>query len=62
MAEGRAFSVLAKNRQPTPWSGEYLVVVDSGRTRRPPWSPNPLGGKNSQTLSRSRETVRSYHG
>ena len=29
--------VLRKERMPTPWSGRYLVVVESERARRPPW-------------------------
>jgi hypothetical protein len=42
-AAGQTFSVLSKTREPTPWSGRYLVIVDTGRTSRPPWSP--LRGK-----------------
>jgi hypothetical protein len=30
--------VLRKTRTPTPWSGRYLVVVESERARRPPWA------------------------
>jgi hypothetical protein len=41
MAAGQTFSVLPKGREPTPWSGRYLVVVDTGRTSRPSWSPMP---------------------
>jgi hypothetical protein len=41
MAEGQTFWVLRPDRQPTPWSGRYLVVVDSRRTARPDWSPRP---------------------
>lgn len=41
MAEGRKFWVLPETRTPTPWSGRFLVVVDSGRTKRPAWSPLP---------------------
>lgn len=41
MATGRSFWVLPKNREPTPWSGKFLVVVDSGRKARPAWSPAP---------------------
>src|SRR5215467_13513118 len=39
MAAGQTFSVLSKVREPTPWSGRYLVIVDTGRTSRPSWSP-----------------------
>jgi hypothetical protein len=30
--------VLRRDRAPTPWSGRYLVVVESERARRPPWA------------------------
>jgi hypothetical protein len=39
MAGGEVFWVLSKTRKPTPWSGRYLVIVDTERTSRPPWSP-----------------------
>lgn len=42
MANGRTFWVLSPDREPTPWSGRYLVVVDSMRQERPSWSPSPL--------------------
>jgi hypothetical protein len=38
MATGDTFFVVSKTRQPTPWSGRYLVIVDSGCTSRPAWS------------------------
>jgi len=41
MAEGMTFWVLPKTREATPWSGRFLVVVDTGRTKRPAWSPSP---------------------
>lgn len=41
IAEGHGFWVLRHDRVQTPWSGRYLVVVDSGRARRPDWSPLP---------------------
>jgi lipoprotein-anchoring transpeptidase ErfK/SrfK len=41
MAEGMTFWVLPKTREATPWSGRFLVVVDTGRTKRPAWSPPP---------------------
>ena len=41
MADGQTFSVLSTRREPTPWSGRYLVIIDSGRTSRPQWSPLP---------------------
>lgn len=41
LAEGKKLWVLRRDRTPTPWSGRYLVIVDSGRTERPAWSPAP---------------------
>jgi len=41
MTAGTIFWVLSKTRQATPWSGRLLVVVDTGRTKRPAWSPLP---------------------
>ncbi|MDO9313555.1 MAG: L,D-transpeptidase [Burkholderiaceae bacterium] len=41
IAGGRRFWVLRRDRQPTPWSGRYLVVVDSRRDARPDWNPLP---------------------
>jgi hypothetical protein len=41
MAAGQTFAVLSKTRKPGPWSGRYLVVVDTGRTSRPGWSRLP---------------------
>jgi len=43
LAQGQALWVLPKDRQPTPWSGRFLIVVDTGRTERPAWSPLPGG-------------------
>lgn len=40
-ALGRDLWVLDALRQPVPDAGRYLVIVDSGRTRRPAWSPLP---------------------
>jgi hypothetical protein len=43
LAEGRAVWQLRSDRTPTPWSGRYLVVVESTRTERPFWAmPPPL--------------------
>ena len=39
MALGQTFWVLSKTREPTPWSGRYLVIVDTESASRPPWSP-----------------------
>jgi len=41
LAQGQSLWVLPKDRAQTPWSGRYLIVVDSGRTERPAWSPLP---------------------
>ena len=41
MAASMTFWVLPKTREATPWSGRFLVVVDTGRTKRPAWSPPP---------------------
>ena len=41
MAAGMTFWVLSQTREATPWSGRFLVVVDTGRTERPAWSPPP---------------------
>ena len=41
VAQGRYLWVLRPDRRPTPWPGRYLVVIDSGRTTRPEWSPGP---------------------
>jgi hypothetical protein len=41
MAAGATFWVLPQTREATPWSGRFLVVVDTGRTKRPAWSPPP---------------------
>jgi len=33
--------VLRPDREPTPWPGRWLVVIDSQRGARPAWSPGP---------------------
>lgn len=33
--------ILDPYREPTPWSGRYMIVVDSRRVTRPDWSPLP---------------------
>jgi hypothetical protein len=40
-AAGRRLWVLRPDRQPAPWPGRWLVVVDSLRVARPDWSPWP---------------------
>jgi hypothetical protein len=39
---GKAPAVLLPNREPSPWAGRYLVVIDSGQKERPAWSPLPV--------------------
>jgi hypothetical protein len=41
LAAGQQLWVLPPDREPTPWSGQLLVVVDTRRERRPEWSPKP---------------------
>jgi hypothetical protein len=36
--EGKNIWVLRPDREPTPWSGRYLVIVDSQRVERPDWA------------------------
>lgn len=38
MLEGKNIWVLRPDRESTAWSGRYLVIVDSQRTRRPDWA------------------------
>jgi hypothetical protein len=40
-AGGRKFAVVLATREPTAWSGQYLVIVDTQRQQRPSWSPAP---------------------
>ncbi|HEV3105834.1 MAG TPA: L,D-transpeptidase [Trinickia sp.] len=40
---GNPVPALHPGRSVTPWAGRYLVVIDSGITRRPAWSPPPRG-------------------
>lgn len=35
-------NLLDTEREPTPWSGRYMIVVDSRRAQRPDWSPVPI--------------------
>ncbi|WP_233867898.1 L,D-transpeptidase [Paraburkholderia adhaesiva] len=41
VASGKSLWVLHSDRQPTPWAGRFIVVVDSERKTRPAWSPAP---------------------
>jgi hypothetical protein len=41
MSRGETFWVLSSTREPTPWSGRYLVIVDTERKVRPAWAGRP---------------------
>lgn len=41
LANGKKLWMIRPDRTPTSWSGRYLVIVDSGRSERPAWSPKP---------------------
>ncbi len=41
LANGKKLWMIRPDRTPTPWSGRYLVVVESDSTKRPAWSPEP---------------------
>jgi len=41
LARGERLWQLRADRTPTPWSGRYLVVIDTARAARPAWSPAP---------------------
>lgn len=41
LAEGRPVWQLRSDRTPTPWSGRYLVVVESAREAPPFWTARP---------------------
>ena len=43
MTAGKTFWVISKDRKGTPFSGKFLLVVDTKRSERPAWSPVPLG-------------------
>lgn len=47
LANGKKLWVIRPDRTPTPWSGRYLVIVDSNSLARPSWSPEPaaIAGK-----------------
>ena len=41
VAAGRSLWVLRPDRQPLPWPGRYLIIVDSHLAQRPAWAPLP---------------------
>ena len=51
MERGVQFWVLRKDRTPTPWSGRYLIVVDSERARQPRWIPSPARNRKAEGAS-----------
>ena len=38
LLEGKSWWMLHSDRQQTPWSGRYLIVVETLRTERPAWA------------------------
>jgi hypothetical protein len=48
VAAGESLWILKPRRDPTPWAGHYLVVIDSAQKARPAWSPLPEGKARSQ--------------
>ena len=52
LASGQDLWVLSKNRQPTPWSGRFLIVVDTERTARPEWSGLPRPAVKTKAASK----------
>jgi hypothetical protein len=48
VAAGESLWILKPRRDPTPWAGHYLVVIDSAQKARPAWSPLPDGKARSQ--------------
>jgi len=48
VAAGESLWILKPRRDPTPWAGHYLVVIDSAQSARPVWSPLPDGKARSQ--------------
>ena len=41
LASGESFWLLLPERRVTPWSGRYLVIVETQRSERPDWAPWP---------------------
>ena len=46
--QGRHFWVIRPDRTPVHNAGRYLIVIDSGGSVRPFWSPLPKGGKSNK--------------
>ena len=49
LERGGQLWVLRKDRTPTPWSGRYLIVVESERARRPRWASLAWGDQGPST-------------
>lgn len=45
LLEGKTLWMLSPQRRATPWSGRYLIVVDSRRTQRPVWARPQFSAK-----------------
>lgn len=54
LAEGKKLWMIRKDRTPTPWSGRFLVIIDSGSMERPAWSPEPSGKTSDQLRTKGR--------
>ena len=53
LGRGVQLWMLRKDRTPTPWSGRYLIVVESERTQRPPWASLVSGDQRAAKYSLS---------
>jgi hypothetical protein len=53
VASGIHMWMLPSDREPTSWSGRYLVIVDSARTERPAWSPLPSHNAAQSSVART---------
>jgi hypothetical protein len=53
MERGVQFWVLRQDRTPTRWSGRYLVVVESERSRRPAWAASGVSDQKVEEPLRS---------
>ncbi len=54
MQKGAHFWMLDPQRQPTSWSGRYLVVLDSGSKERPAWATAGNGAKHANPATACR--------
>jgi hypothetical protein len=42
ITEKKVLRILDPGREPTPWSGRYMIIVDTRRVTRPDWAPLPV--------------------